>query len=295
MDNDYNPLNDKNLNPFQRLVVYYFIEDQKSKIDSFRTISFLVCFILPYLSVGLAWLIRLTEIQLWFYEHTIIRFLCFWVCIGLTMCFPNISDGNKTSISKDLWMLLAIILMSFIMVLFGESTFNVLSQALVFSNLFVVIRRFLSKEFENEMISKTTIIVLTILPILYFMGQEGVIQIEEGVLVYQINSLFGHILVCGYCICSVYGLKNYSDFRDLFCTMNTPTKESLDEESYNIYWKIRYMILAHPNAFGAYIGFLYSIRSLAGDSIKDMDRDIINTIAPKIKEESTDAKSKDAE
>lgn len=277
MDEDNKPLhNDPLMNPFQQQIMYQYADNYKWRIGLFVVMSLLFSIAMPYVCIGIAYLIRLTNIQIWFYEHPMTRIISLFVFLSLTGVGYFFWEKEK-SFFFDLLILIQIIPVSFVLVILGPSTFNVLYQTVICSILLVLLCFLWLRDMENFYMNKKVTFIIAIIPIFYYMYQENVIQIQDGVLIYQINSLVGHLLICSYCFCSALGVKTVFGFCNAFGIVSPPKTDAWELKDQLTYWKIRYMILSTPFAFGAYIGSIFSLLHLP-----PIEHDICDSFLKKI-------------
>ena len=187
MDEDNKPLhNDPLMNPFQQQIMYQYADNYKWRIGLFVVMSLLFSIAMPYVCIGIAYLIRLTNIQIWFYEHPMTRIISLFVFLSLTGVGYFFWEKEK-SFFFDLLILIQIIPVSFVLVILGPSTFNVLYQTVICSILLVLLCFLWLRDMENFYMNKKVTFIIAIIPIFYYMYQENVIQIQDGVLIYQIK------------------------------------------------------------------------------------------------------------
>lgn len=273
-------------NPFYHIFKYMVIRDERH----LRRYSNATGILLSYFCIGIAYLIKLTEVQNWFYELEPL-----WYIIVHLVCFAIIGSwdpirSNTKGEYIDYWAALKLIPMILILTLLDDTSFTVLYESLIIAELYSMF--FGSCEFSeefNESIKKRLVIYgFPVLSMFIGMSIEGVIKEgnDPGIayIGYDTNANWiGLLLVYGYILFTDMFFIKWNGFRTSVMKVSTP-EDYDNEETYHNGFKIRSAFLSRPKYYGFYMSILFFLYSHSAKGI-DIDEGIdIDGLAPFIKD-----------
>lgn len=227
--------------------------------------SLFIILTIPFICIASAYLIRSTNIQEWFYENHIIRAVVFIISLILVLSVHSHSNDKRRPVSYGWRVFFAFIPIVCMLVLLNQPTFNTIFYSTFISSIILLIYLYIS--YEKTYIQYSVVILLSIVPHIFIMLNEGIpiiIKAEEdhfNVFGYTItNNIHNIILSYGYCYLTVVSIARLHNLVKYVFAM-PPVDDFYYTEQKEKYWIVRKMFIFYPESFGAYIGAIFSFTS----------------------------------